>query len=138
MDATAVEVEAFFAAYKQAFAACDTAGICSRFAYPAAIADGRTTTILPDYAAFCSDVEGFFKTYREMGMVDVALRSLQVTVKSPAYAIADVSWALLDAKGGDVLVFDASYILGRHGGEELKIIAILSHNERERAEGRLG
>jgi len=124
-----VELEAFFDAFANAFAAFDGAEIARRYASPYVALQG-------DGALACfqtsADIGAYFQRvldgYRNEGCASCRFQRLDITPLGRHSTLASLSWELLDAKQKVLRAWRESYTLRRRA-DRLEIFASVDHVE---------
>ena len=126
-------VDRFLRDYRVAFERFDVAAVAAFFAFPLQVTgDAADVTVVsvPALDAWVPQIERIVGAYRLLGVASADARYVRLVSVTSRISQAAINWHLLDAAGGGVYDFHASYTLADLGAG-LRITAI-AHDESPR------
>ena len=107
------EIQAFFAAYRDAFNARDGEAVARLYAIPSGMASDSGYTHWSAYEPIRDNMVALCRLYRESGFVKASFEHGQFNEQGPQYAVADIRWNIARTGNQPPWQFSTTYNLIR-------------------------
>jgi hypothetical protein len=132
---TSVEMAEFFAKYATAFSHGDLDALCGLFAKAFCLSSPSTMMMVSGAGKGRAVIGEMLERYAGLGFARAKISKLNPTSYASDHALADVRWSLLGEDGGEIIAFDATYVLKKFSGDWRIVMAISHAEERQQASG---
>jgi hypothetical protein len=122
------DIEAFFAAYADAFTDLNGDAVAAHWATPCGISQGETVTWWPDHEPMAANHRKLCAVYREAGFALCRPDLIDVQLLGGFDAFARVRWTLTRDDGSLLQRFETGYHLKRVGGA-IKVLLCTAFDE---------
>jgi hypothetical protein len=128
---SSVEMAEFFGRYATAFSHGDVEALCALFAKAFCLSSPSTMMMVSGTEKVRTVIRESLARYAGVGFARAKISRLNPTLYASDHALADLQWTLIDADGGDIASFDATYVLKKFS-TDWRIVLVISHNEEQR------
>lgn len=118
------ELEAWCAAYIEAFCAFDAGAIAAKWAYPATVSQGGRIFLFEDEAGFARNTQKLCGFYQRQGLAGAERRVIEVMALGPETAAMRVADVMYDGAGAVLAQWEAGYTLQRIKGDWRAVFAV--------------
>jgi len=123
-EVLASELDAWCQSYVTAFSAYDAVGIESHWTFPALIIQGERSLVFKSSDHFTKNTEALLGFYKREGVARADRKLISCMRMGEATAAMTVEDNMLDDAGGEIVSWQAAYVLQQIGGKWRAVSAV--------------
>ena len=127
-------VEQFFHDYAAAFRSKSKAGLLAKFCLPLTFLTKSGPIALNDEEHLSANLAALMRRYEQIGAVDWSYTIRNVQALGSGIHLVEVEWRFFNADNELLYTCDTTYFLAGETQTEVKVLAIIAHNENEEYE----